>query len=75
MDRGEYCRLADLVVDNHLDLVKVVTAPVVGQRIYRDARGPIYDVSIADVREVGHVDWPESSWLMRPQSQSFQLSF
>ncbi|GKD61554.1 hypothetical protein Tco_1299063 [Tanacetum coccineum] len=37
------------------DLVKVVAAPVVGQRTYRDARGPIYDVSVADVRQAGHV--------------------
>lgn len=61
MDRGEYCRPADLVVDNRSDLVKVVAAPVVGQRTYRDARGPIYDVSVADVRQAGHVDWPGSS--------------
>nr|GEZ26382.1 DNA helicase [Tanacetum cinerariifolium] len=47
--RGEYCRPADLVVDNRSDLVKVVAAPVVGQRTYRDARGPIYDVSVADI--------------------------
>lgn len=49
------------MVDNRSDLVKVVAAPVVGQRIYRDARGPIYDVSVADVRQAGHVDWPGSS--------------
>ena len=61
MGRGEYCRPADLVVDNRSDLVKVVAAPVVGQRTYRDARGPIYDVSVADVRQAGHVDWPGSS--------------
>ncbi|KAI3757611.1 hypothetical protein L6452_05153 [Arctium lappa] len=54
-------RPADLVVDNRSDLVKVVAAPVVGQRTYRDARGPIYDVSVADVRQAGHVDWPGSS--------------
>jgi hypothetical protein len=59
--QGEYCRPADLVVDNRSDLVKVVAAPVVGQRTYRDARGPIYDVSVADVRQAGHVDWPGSS--------------
>ncbi|KAL8477488.1 hypothetical protein ACS0TY_029689 [Phlomoides rotata] len=52
---------ADLVVDNCSDLVKVVAAPVVGQRTYRDARGPIYDVFIADVRQVGRVDWPGPS--------------
>ena len=61
MGRGEYCRPADLVVDNRSDLVKVVAAPVVGQRTYRDARGPIYEVSVADVRQAGHVDWPGSS--------------
>lgn len=61
MGRGEYCGPADLVVDNRSDLVKVVAAPVVGQRTYRDARGPIYDVSVADVRQAGHVDWPGSS--------------
>lgn len=59
--RGEYCRPADLVVDNRSDLVKVVAAPVVGQRTYRNVRGPIYDVSVADVRQAGHVDWPGSS--------------
>ncbi|KAK4343834.1 hypothetical protein RND71_036928 [Anisodus tanguticus] len=46
--RGEYCGPADAVVDNRSDLVKVVAAPVVGQRTYRDARGPIYDVSVAE---------------------------
>ena len=61
MGWGEYSRPADLVVDNRSDLVKVVAAPVVGQRTYRDARGPIYDVSVADVRQAGHVDWPGSS--------------
>ena len=61
MGWGEYCRPADLVVDNRSDLVKVVAAPVVGQRTYRDAREPIYDVSVADVRQAGHVDWPGSS--------------
>lgn len=61
MGRGEYCRPADLVVDNRSDLVKVVAAPVVGQRTYRDACGPIYDVSVADVCQAGHVDWPGSS--------------
>ncbi|GJT04329.1 hypothetical protein Tco_0838791 [Tanacetum coccineum] len=59
--RGEYCRPVDLVVDNRSDLVKVAAAPVVGQRTYRDARGPIYDVSVADVRQAGHVDWSRSS--------------
>ena len=39
MGRGEYCRPADLVVDNRSDLVKVVAAPVVGQRTYRNVRG------------------------------------
>ena len=61
MGRGEYCRPADLVVYNCSDLVKVVAAPVVGQRTYRDARGPIYDVFVADVRQAGHVDWPGPS--------------
>ena len=61
MGWGEYSRPADLVVDNRSDLVKVVAVPVVGQRTYRDARGPIYDVSVADVRQAGHVDWPGSS--------------
>lgn len=61
MGWGEYSRPADLVVDNRSDLVKVVAAPIVGQRTYRDARGPIYDVSVADVRQAGHVDWPGSS--------------
>ncbi|KAL8108844.1 hypothetical protein AgCh_025082 [Apium graveolens] len=54
-------RPAELVVDNRSDLVKIVAAPVVGQRTYRDARGPIYDVSVADVRPAGRVDWPGSS--------------
>ena len=49
------------MVDNRSDLVKVVAAPVVGQRTYRDACGPIYDVSVADVCQAGHVDWPGSS--------------
>lgn len=49
------------MVDNPSDLVKVVAAPVVGQKTYSDARGPIYDVSVADVRQAGHVDWPGSS--------------
>ena len=61
MGWGEYCRPADLVVDNSSDLVKVVAAPVVGQRTYRDAREPIYDVSVADVCQAGQVDWPGSS--------------
>ncbi|KAF5947271.1 hypothetical protein HYC85_013228 [Camellia sinensis] len=30
-------------------------------RTYCNARGPIYDVSVTDVRQVGHVDWPGSS--------------
>ncbi|KAI0493879.1 hypothetical protein KFK09_024005 [Dendrobium nobile] len=59
--QGEYSRLADLVVDNRSDLVKVVAAPVVGQRTYCDARGLIYYVSVAEVRQRGHVDWPKSS--------------
>ncbi|KAL3522716.1 hypothetical protein ACH5RR_015550 [Cinchona calisaya] len=54
-------RRADLVVDNHLDLVKVVAALVVGQRTYRDAHRPIYDISIAEVHQADHVDWPGSS--------------
>ena len=33
----------------------------VGQRTYRDARGPIYDVFVANVHQAGHVDWPGSS--------------
>ena len=49
------------MVDNRSNLVKVVAAPVVGQRTYRDARGPIYDVSVTDVRQASHVDWPGSS--------------
>ncbi|KAL3507057.1 hypothetical protein ACH5RR_032439 [Cinchona calisaya] len=53
-------RPADLVVDNRSNLVKVVAAPVVGQRAYDDAK-PIYNVSITDVRQVGHVDWLRSS--------------
>ncbi|PKI35237.1 hypothetical protein CRG98_044403 [Punica granatum] len=28
---------------------------------HSEARGPIYDVSVADIRQVGHVDWPGSS--------------
>ena len=47
---------ADLVVDNHLDLVKVVAVPVVGRKTDCDARGPIYNVSVADVRQTDHVD-------------------
>ncbi|GMH23245.1 hypothetical protein Nepgr_025088 [Nepenthes gracilis] len=54
-------RPADLVVDNRSDLVKVVAAPVVGQRTYHDACGPIYDVFVANVHQAGHVDWPRSS--------------
>jgi hypothetical protein len=42
-------------------LIKVVAAPVVGQKTYRDAREPIYYVSVADVGQRGHVDWPGSS--------------
>lgn len=61
MGQGEYCRPADQVVDNCSDLIKVVAAPVVGQKTYRDARKPIYDVSVADVRQAGDVDWPGSS--------------
>lgn len=30
-------------------------------RTYRDARGQIYDVFVADARQAGHVDWPGSS--------------
>ncbi|KAK8619294.1 hypothetical protein V6N13_133259 [Hibiscus sabdariffa] len=58
---SDFEKQAYLVVDNRSDLVKVVAAPVVGQRTYRDAREPIYDVSVADVRQAGHVDWPGSS--------------
>ncbi|KAL8104437.1 hypothetical protein AgCh_028596 [Apium graveolens] len=54
-------RPAELVVDNRSDLVKIVAALVVGQRTYRDARGPIYDVFVADVRQPGRVDCPGSS--------------
>lgn len=61
MGWGEYSRPANLVVDNRSDFRKVVAAPVVGQRTDSDARGPIYDVSVADVRQAGHVDWPGSS--------------
>ncbi|CAN6453634.1 unnamed protein product [Victoria cruziana] len=46
---GEYSRPVDLVVDN------------LGQRTYRDACGSIYDVSVADVCQAGHVGWPGSS--------------
>ena len=49
------------MVDNRSYLVKVVAAPVVGQKTDCDARGPIYDVSVSDVRQAGHVDWPVSS--------------
>ncbi|KAL2507321.1 Uncharacterized protein Fot_30968 [Forsythia ovata] len=51
----------DLVVDNRSDLVKVVAACICSRKTYRDARGPIYDVSVADVHQAGHVDWPGSS--------------
>nr|GEW92083.1 hypothetical protein [Tanacetum cinerariifolium] len=53
-------RPADLVVDNRSDLVKVVATPAVGHRTYRDARGAIYDVSIADISQAGYMDWPGS---------------
>ena len=45
------------MVENRMDLVKVVAAPVVGQRTYSDACGPIYDVSVANVCQASHVDW------------------
>lgn len=61
MGRGGYSGLADLVVDNRSDLIEVVAAPMVGQGIYRDARKPIYDVFVADVRQAGHVGWLGSS--------------
>nr|GFB03630.1 hypothetical protein [Tanacetum cinerariifolium] len=66
---------ADLVVDNRSDLVKVVAAPVVGQRTYRDARRPIYDVFVADVRQAGHVDWPWSSSANETRSRSLRSIF
>ncbi|GKA34824.1 hypothetical protein Tco_0721253 [Tanacetum coccineum] len=59
---------ADLVVDNRSDLVKVVAAPVVGQRTYRDARGPIYDVSVADVRQA-----PKGLDLSEPNDSGLKL--
>ncbi|KAF3455839.1 hypothetical protein FNV43_RR00481 [Rhamnella rubrinervis] len=44
-----------------LDLVKVVTAPIVGHKTYCDAYRPFYDVSVIDVHQAGHVDWLRSS--------------
>uniref|UniRef100_K4CTC8 Uncharacterized protein n=1 Tax=Solanum lycopersicum TaxID=4081 RepID=K4CTC8_SOLLC len=44
-----------------LDLVKGFAARVVGQRTYRNACGPIYDVSSADVCQAGHIDCLGSS--------------
>ncbi|KAL3516636.1 hypothetical protein ACH5RR_023538 [Cinchona calisaya] len=44
-----------------LDLVKVVAAPIVGQRTYCDACRLIYNVPVADVRQADHMDWPRSS--------------
>lgn len=60
MGKGEYGRPADLV-DKSSDFVKVVAAPVVGQNTLREARGPIHDVSVAQVRQACHVDRPSSS--------------
>lgn len=59
--KGEYSGPADLVVDNRSDLMEVVAAPIVGRGTYRDAREPIDDVFVADVRQAGHVGRPGSS--------------
>ena len=53
MGGGKYSGPANLVVDNRSDLIKVVTTPIVGQRTSRDAREPIDDVFVADVRQAG----------------------
>ncbi|CAN6440312.1 unnamed protein product [Victoria cruziana] len=44
-------------------LVKKMNVGLTSRHVttYRDACGPIYDVSITDVRQVGHVGWPGSS--------------
>ena len=69
MGRGGYSGPADLVVDNRSDLIEVVAAPMVGQGTYRDAREPIYDVFVADVRQAGHVGRPGSIEARRPSGQ------
>lgn len=57
MGKGKYSGPANLVVDNGSDLVKIVTTPIVRQKTYCNARKPIDDVSVADVRQAGHVGW------------------
>ena len=57
MGKGKYSGPANLVVDNRSDLIRVVATPIVGRRTSRDAREPIDDVFVADVRQAGHVGW------------------
>lgn len=57
MGKGKYSGPADLVVNNRSDLIKVVATLIVGQKTSRDARKPIDDVFVADVRQAGHVGW------------------
>lgn len=57
--KGKYSGPANLVVDNGSDLIKVVATSIaiVGQKTSCDAREPIDDVFVADVRQAGHVGW------------------
>ncbi|GJZ67758.1 hypothetical protein Tco_0630998, partial [Tanacetum coccineum] len=63
---------ADLVVDNRSNLVKVVAAPVVRHKTYRNAREPIYDVLVIDVRQASHVDWPDLAQSPSPSPAAFR---
>ncbi|KAF3557835.1 hypothetical protein F2Q69_00010421 [Brassica cretica] len=57
-------------------MVKVVGASVVGQRTYRDVRGPIYDVFVTDVF-VKQATWigQDLLRLMIPRSRSLRSIF
>ncbi|KAI3664946.1 hypothetical protein L6452_43559 [Arctium lappa] len=85
-DRVKYTKFQEELPTNgsggrqSFGLVKVVAAPVVGQRTYRDACRPIYYVSVTDVRLAGHVDWPGSSLanetsVPKPSEYLFDRSF
>ena len=52
---GKYSRPANMVVDNSSNLIKIVTISIVGQKTSYDARKPIDNVFVANVRQAGHI--------------------
>jgi hypothetical protein len=48
--KGKYSRLANMVVNNSSNLIKIVTISIVAHKTSYDARKPIDNVFVANVR-------------------------